>query len=90
VPALDAAGGQLDDIELTEMVTIRPGTIPGTYFLKACADGHKFLPEQDNDNNCLTSSGSFNVVAMPDLVVTSITVDPPLAVSPGDLPVTPS
>ena len=86
VPALDAAGDPLDSFDEIEMVTVRPETIPGTYFLKACADGGKFLPEQDNDNNCLTSSGSFEVKAMPDLVVSSLTVTPslPASVSPGD------
>jgi subtilase family serine protease len=69
-----------------QIVTIRPETSPGSYRLEACADGKsKSAAEQSEDNNCTTSSGIITVTAVPNLVVTSVTVPgAPPTVEPGD------
>ena len=69
-----------------QIVTIRPETAPGSYRLEACADGKsKSAAEQSEDNNCTTSSGIITVTAVPNLVVTSVTVPgAPPTVEPGD------
>lgn len=68
-----------------DAMTIRPETEPGLYKLQACADSGKTSPEVDEQNNCLTSTGSIQVTAQPDLVVTQVTVAPalPTTVLPG-------
>ncbi len=79
-----------------QIVTVRPETNPGQYHLEACADGAskailgKGEPEQDENNNCTTSSGIITVTAVPNLAVTSVTVQgAPLTVAPGAaLPIT--
>ena len=69
-----------------QIVTIRPETAPGTYRLEACADGKsKAESEQNEENNCTTSSGIITVTAVPNLVVTSVTLPgAPPTVAPGD------
>ena len=69
-----------------QIVTIRPETAPGSYRLEACADGKfKSQAEQDESNNCTTSSGIITVTAVPNLAVTSVAVTgAPLTVAPGD------
>ena len=71
-------------------VTIRPLTPPGQYKLQACADSAKTSSEEDEQNNCLTSTGNIQVTPAPDLVVTSVTVSGlPTTVLPGaGLPIT--
>lgn len=89
VPALDASGDPNDSVDQREMVTVRavdPATPVGPYKLRACADGKKTLREKDNDNNCLTASGTFNVVESPNLQVTFVELGPvtltePLAIT---------
>jgi len=65
-------------------VTVRAETVPGTYRLQACADGAKLIPELNNNNNCTTSTGTTIIQPRPDLVVTSVTIQPPVTVAPGD------
>ena len=69
-----------------QIVTIRPETAPGSYRLEACADGKsKAEAEQDEANNCTTYSGIITVTALPNLVVTSVTVPgAPPTLEPGD------
>jgi subtilase family serine protease len=67
-----------------QSVTIRPETAPGQYKLQACADGTRVEPEEDEENNCKTSSGNITVIAVPDLAVLSVSVqDAALAVTAG-------
>ena len=47
-------------------------TVPGTYYLQACADSGKVLAEKNENNNCITSVKSILVTQRPDLVVTSV------------------
>lgn len=66
-------------------VTIDPETIPGVYQLEACADGGRAEAETDENDNCATSSGKITVTAVPNLKVTSVSVQgAPLTVAPGD------
>jgi subtilase family serine protease len=79
VPALDP--GQIYNEQ--ETLTVRPETAPGVYALQACADGGKFIAEEDDNNNCSSSTGTIQVTPRPDLVVTSTTVQgAPLTVAP--------
>ena len=68
----------------TEMLTVRPETVPGLYRLQACADGAKVMPELNNNNNCATSLGTIQVKATPDLAVVSVTVTSSLTVHAND------
>ena len=58
-----------------QMVKVRPDTIPGSYRLQACADSGKLVPEPDEEDNCLTSAGTVQVTALPDLSVARVTVE---------------
>ena len=71
-------------------MTIRPETPLGQYKLQACADSGKTSSEEDEQNNCLTSTGNIQVTPTPDLVVTSVTVPGlPTTILPGaGLPIT--
>ena len=52
--------------------------------MQACADGKKDVVESNEDDNCLTSSGTVKVTGPPDLAVTAVTVkDAPLTVARG-------
>lgn len=53
----------------------------GMYFLLACADDGKVVPETDETNNCRASMSQVNVT-QPDLVVTAMT-NPPAVMAPG-------
>jgi subtilase family serine protease len=55
-----------------DTVGVRIETVPGTYYLQACADSGKVLPERNENNNCITSLKAIRVTERPDLVVTSI------------------
>jgi subtilase family serine protease len=80
VPPLDPLHSFTDQ----ETVTIRTETVPGDYYLQACADSGKVVVEKHEDNNCLTSTGIIHVTSRPDLVVTSVTVGGvPLTVALG-------
>jgi uncharacterized membrane protein len=93
------AGGSKEDLKgeqivpllkpgqtFTEQVTmtIRPETAPGQYKLQACADSAKTAPEEDEENNCLTSSGNIQVTPQPNLMVTSVVAGLPKSVGAGD------
>jgi subtilase family serine protease len=80
VPALNA--GQTFSLQVP--LEIRIETLPGSYKVQACADGPKDVPESNEDDNCLTSSGIVKVVGPPDLIVTQVTVrNAPLTVARG-------
>ena len=67
-----------------QAVKVRPDTIPGTYWLQACADSGKIVPEPDEEDNCLTSAGTVQVTALADLVVARVTVEStPVTVARG-------
>ena len=68
-------------------VTIPTSTPLGTYFLLACADDAKVVPETDETNNCVASAGTVQVT-LPDLVETAVTNPPPAAKPGGTLGVT--
>jgi subtilase family serine protease len=55
-----------------DTVTVRLETVPGNYYLQACADSKKALAEKNENNNCITSAKSILVTLRPDLVVTSV------------------
>jgi subtilase family serine protease len=63
-------------------VEVYGDTVPGTYFLQACADGAKELHENNEGDNCLTSPSPITVSPVPDLVMTAID-NPPAAVVAG-------
>jgi uncharacterized membrane protein len=68
-----------DSVTTQANARIRPETPPGQYKLQACANtGSAAVPEGDEENNCLTSSGNIQVTAVADLVITSVTVAPVL------------
>jgi subtilase family serine protease len=75
VPALDPQ----QQFTHAEPVTVRTDTVPGQYFLRACADSEKVDPEVNENNNCTTTSGAagtITVTAVADLAVTAISVSP--------------
>src|SRR5262249_32365283 len=53
-------------------VIIKDGIPTGLYNLQACADTDRLVPEQDDSDNCLLSSGKVQVNGSPDLAVTSV------------------
>ena len=57
-------------------------TLPGTYFVQACADGPKGVSEEVEANNCLNSAGTMTVQQVPNLVVSSVS-NPPSTASIG-------
>ena len=63
-------------------VEVYGDTVPGSYFLQACADGEKQLHEVEEDDNCLTSPSPINVLPVPDLEMTAIG-NPPAALVAG-------
>jgi hypothetical protein len=62
----------------TKSVTIPGNTALGTYYLLACADDTLLVPEGDENNNCIASTGTIQVTA-PDLKVTAVS-NPPASV----------
>lgn len=72
VPGLNAGGSSAVPITLQ----IYADTLPGAYFLEACADGEKQVLEIDEDNNCLTSTAQVTVQDIPNLIVKFVD-DPP-------------
>jgi subtilase family serine protease len=64
-------------------VEIYSDTIPGTYFLRACANGKDpKIPESNEGNNCRQTTQTIIVRNGPDLAVTAIS-DPPSPVPQG-------
>jgi subtilase family serine protease len=64
-------------------VEVYSDTVPGSYFLQACADGEKQLHELEEDDNCFTSSGHpITASPVPNLVVTQVG-NPPTTALPG-------
>src|SRR6185295_14290543 len=60
---------------------IQSNVTPGMYWVLSCADDPDSVLESDETNNCLASATKLTV-ALPDLVVTAITV-PTTPVTPG-------
>src|SRR5262249_47619169 len=68
-----AAGASLAPAATT---AIYSDTVPGTYFLQACADGAGLIQEPHEDNNCFTTTAKITVLDTPNLLVSAIS-DPP-------------
>ncbi len=79
IPGLAPAG---DRSAGTTTVTVPRDLSPGTYYLGACGDGGATVFESDERNNCLAFSVTIQIVALPDLVETTVS-DPPASVPPG-------
>jgi hypothetical protein len=45
----------------TASVTIPPGTVPGTYFLLACAEETQLVSEGNETNNCAAAAGTIRI-----------------------------
>src|SRR5207249_11003918 len=67
VPALPAGTPSTG----TVTVAIPGSTLPGTYYLLACADDAGAVPETDETNNCRASANRIQV-GRPDLVTTEV------------------
>ena len=78
VPALAAGESSTGTVNV---VRIPSSVAAGTYYVLACADDLKKVPEGNETNNCIASSSSMQVTR-PDLVETSVT-NPPAAASVG-------
>ena len=78
VPALDP-GASASPVAALSLFS---DTLPGTYFVQACADGPKGVSEDVETNNCLNAVGTMTVQQVPNLVVSSIT-NPPSTASLG-------
>lgn len=66
--------------EGSRLVTVPAATAFATYRLLACADDQKKVPESDEGNNCLASTGS-GEVGIPDLITTQVSGQPPTAIA---------
>ena len=55
-----------------EGATVPVGTAPGNYWLITCADSAGIVIESDEADNCRTSVGQVEVIALPDLHVTTV------------------
>jgi subtilase family serine protease len=64
----------------THRVKVRAETVPGPYFLQACADSGKVLAEKNENNNCFTAAGTITVTPRPDLVTESVLLRDPAPV----------
>jgi len=71
----------------TVSVTIPSTTLAGIYFLLACADDMKVVPESNENNNCRASQTQVEVKT-PDLVETAVSNPPESATAGGSLTVT--
>jgi len=61
-----------------------PDTVrPGKYHLRSCADGPSLIQESSDDNNCLASANTVEVL-QPDLLETEANFQP-ASLSPGDV-----
>lgn len=81
VPALAAGANSSASVP---GVTVGPSVPLGTYYLLACADNFKKVPESSETNNCRVSAGKVEVLEsdLPDLFVTSVSTAVPV-VTPG-------
>ena len=80
VPALNK--GQAFSIQQT--LKVFDDTTPGTYRAQACADSGKVVAETNDDDNCMTSSGTIHVTGKPDLIMQTVSVkNAPLTVARG-------
>jgi subtilase family serine protease len=77
LPAIDPGNSFTEK----DTVTVRLETVPGAYFLQACADSKKVLAEKNENNNCITSAKSILVTERPDLVITSVALKDPQPVT---------
>ena len=68
LPAIDPGNSFTEK----DTVGVRIETVPGNYYLQACADSKKVLAEKNENNNCITSVKAIRVTERPDLVVTSV------------------
>jgi subtilase family serine protease len=68
LPAIDPGNSFTEK----DTVVVRPATVPGSYYLQACADSGKVLSEKNENNNCITSVKSILVTPRPDLQITSV------------------
>lgn len=68
-------------------VQVYSDTLPGTYALRACADGPKLFAESNENNNCAPLTGSIVVNPVPNLMVTSIQNPPSTAQLGGSFPI---
>jgi subtilase family serine protease len=75
------SAGQTSNNGLT--LTIPTATVPGTYYVVACADDLNAVSESNEGNNCLASTTTMQVTR-PDLAVTAIN-NPPAFAAPGDV-----
>jgi subtilase family serine protease len=66
----------------TTTVVVYSDTVPGSYYLRACADGLSQVGEASEANNCTTTTATITVLDVPDLVVSSIS-DPPAKATVG-------
>lgn len=79
VSALAVGGSETSAVT----VAIDEDTVPGTYFLQACANGTGIkIPESSTLNNCLKSTGTIRILDVPNLAVTAIS-NPPTSVPQG-------
>jgi subtilase family serine protease len=84
VPALDP-GTSASPVAALSLFS---DTLPGTYFVQACADGPKGVSEDVETNNCLNAAGTMTVQQVPNLVVSSLTNPPGTASLGGTFNVT--
>ncbi|MEK6372553.1 MAG: CARDB domain-containing protein, partial [Acidobacteriota bacterium] len=73
VPSLSASGSSSGSVT----VTIPSGTVPGNYYVGACADDLGTVTESAESNNCRASATTVSVtspMSEADLVVTALTV----------------
>jgi uncharacterized delta-60 repeat protein len=83
VPALAPGAASTGTVE----VTIPSSAAAGTYYLLACADNTKMVPESNETNNCIASSTAVQI-QRPDLVETSVSNPPSTAIVGSKFPVT--
>ena len=62
-------------------MTVPATTALGTYYVLACADDTLVVNEADEANNCI-AAGTTIIVALPDLVLATIS-NPPAGAAPG-------
>jgi len=83
VPALDPGASS----SASAVVTLPVDSSAGIYLMLACADDLVVVSEGNEENNCLASTGTMEVL-QPDLVETSLSEPPANAVPGSSFPVT--
>ena len=80
VPALNKGSA----FSFQETLTVFDDSTPGTYRAQACADNGKVVKESNEEDNCMTSSGTIHVTGKPDLTIQTVSVkNAPLTVARG-------